>query len=229
MRCWSGRERATGLDDFGPDDFHERLGLWLSEMDEDEDAVGLARLVLFGNAVRYASNRLRIADLLRRHPEIHDVPIERPVIVVGLPRSGTTNLVNLLAADQRFRSMPLWESYEPVPGSRGARRRRRCRPPLDPVPRDVGGHAGHGAARGGHAPHGARPHPRGARAPAAGLRLLQPGMGVPGAQVAGLPPVPRPDLRTTATCGPGCRSCSGAGRASAGCSSRRSTWSSSVR
>jgi hypothetical protein len=106
---------ATGLDDFGPEDFHERLGLWLSEMDEDEDAVGLARLVLFGNAVRYAINRLRIADLLRRHPEIHDVPIERPVIVVGLPRSGTTNLVNLIGADQRFRSMPLWESYEPVP------------------------------------------------------------------------------------------------------------------
>ena len=106
---------ATGLDDFGPDDFHERLGLWLSEMDEDEDAVGLARLVLFGNAVRYATNRLRMADLLRRHPEIHDVPIERPVIVVGLPRSGTTNLVNLIGADQRFRSMPLWESYEPVP------------------------------------------------------------------------------------------------------------------
>jgi len=106
---------ATGLDDFGPDDFHERLGLWLSEMDEDPDAVGLARLVLLGNAVRYASNRLRIADLLRRHPEIHDVPIERPVIVVGLPRSGTTNLVNLLGADQRFRSLPLWESYDPVP------------------------------------------------------------------------------------------------------------------
>lgn len=106
---------ATGLDDFGPDDFEERLGLWLSEMDEDPDALGLARLVLFGNAVRYASNRLRIADLLQRHPEIHDVPIERPVIVVGLPRSGTTNLVNLLGADQRFRSLPLWESYEPVP------------------------------------------------------------------------------------------------------------------
>ena len=106
---------STGLDDFGQDDFRERLGLWLSEMDEDPDAVGLARLVLFGNAVRYASNRLRIADLLRRHPEIHEVPIERPVIVLGLPRSGTTNLVNLLGADRRFRSMPLWESYEPVP------------------------------------------------------------------------------------------------------------------
>jgi len=106
---------STGLDDFGPDDFRARLDLWLTEVDQDPDTVGLARLVLFGNTVRYASNRLRIHDLLRRHPEIHDVPIERPVIVIGLPRSGTTNLVNLLGADQRFRSLPLWESYEPVP------------------------------------------------------------------------------------------------------------------
>ena len=56
-----------------------------------------------------------IHDLLARHPEILEIPITRPVIVVGLPRSGTTHLVNLLAADTRFRSMPLWESYEPVP------------------------------------------------------------------------------------------------------------------
>ncbi|CAB4764898.1 MAG: sulfotransferase [Actinobacteria bacterium] len=109
---------ATGLDDFGPDDFHERLGLWLSEMDADDERTGLGRLGFFGECVRYASTRLRIRDLLARHPEILEIPIERPVIVVGLPRSGTTHLVNLLAADQRFRSMPLWESYEPVPDSR---------------------------------------------------------------------------------------------------------------
>jgi hypothetical protein len=105
---------ATGLDDFGPDDFHERLGLWLSEMDADDERTGLGRLGFFGDCVRYAKNRLRIRDLLKQHPEIHDVKIERPVIVIGLPRSGTTHLVNLLAADERFRSMPLWESYEPV-------------------------------------------------------------------------------------------------------------------
>ena len=111
---------ATGLDDFGPDDFRERLDLWLREVDEDPDRLGIGRLTLFGNVVRYASNRLRVLDLLRRHPEIHDVEITRPVIVIGLPRSGTTNLVNLLAADTRFRSMPLWESYEPVPDAREA-------------------------------------------------------------------------------------------------------------
>ncbi len=105
----------TGLDDFGPDDFTERLGLQLAEMDGDDDRTGIGRMVMFGDCTRSTANRLLIRDLLRRHPEILEIPIVRPVIVVGLPRSGTTHLVNLLAADTRFRSMPLWESYEPVP------------------------------------------------------------------------------------------------------------------
>ena len=105
----------TGLDDFGPDDFAERLGVQLAEMDADADRRGIGRMLMFGDCARYAANRLLVRDLLRRNPEILEIPIVRPVIVVGLPRSGTTHLVNLLAADTRFRSMPLWESYEPVP------------------------------------------------------------------------------------------------------------------
>jgi hypothetical protein len=105
----------TGLSDFGPVDFRARLGLWLDEVGGDPERTGLGRLMLHNDCVRYASNRLRIHDLLTRHPEILDVEIAAPVIVVGLPRSGTTHLVNLLAADTRLRSLPLWESYEPVP------------------------------------------------------------------------------------------------------------------
>ncbi len=106
----------TGLDDFGPDDFRARLRLWLEEVDADPERSGLGRLTLFRDCVRYASNRLRIRDLLAAHPEILEVEIAAPIIVVGLPRSGTTHLVNLIAADTRLRSLPLWESYEPVPG-----------------------------------------------------------------------------------------------------------------
>jgi hypothetical protein len=118
----------TGLDDFGPDDFRDRLGLWLDEVDRDPDRTGLGRLILFNDCVRYAANRLRLHDLLERHPEIHDEEIVAPIIVVGLPRSGTTHLVNLLAADPRLRSLPLWESYEPVPvpGEPDDARHRRC-------------------------------------------------------------------------------------------------------
>jgi len=108
-------QRRTGLTDFGDEDFTVRLGVQLAEMDADEERTGIGRLMMFGDCVRAVANRLRIHDLLTRHPEILEIPIARPVIVVGLPRSGTTHLVNLLAADTRFRSMPLWESYEPVP------------------------------------------------------------------------------------------------------------------
>ena len=105
----------AGTGDFGPDDFRVRLRLWLEEVDGDGRRTGLGRLMLFRDCVRYAVNRLRLHDLLVRHPEIADVRITAPIIIVGLPRSGTTHLVNLIASDTRLRSLPLWESYEPVP------------------------------------------------------------------------------------------------------------------
>jgi hypothetical protein len=106
--------QETGLHDFGPEDFHERLDLQILEVDENPERSALGRMGMYGDYVRYASARLRMHDLLKKHPEIHDLEITRPIIVIGLPRSGTTHLVNLIAADQRLRSMPLWEGQEPV-------------------------------------------------------------------------------------------------------------------
>lgn len=107
---------ATGLTDFGPDDFRARLAIWLASYEEDRDLTLLGRATVFGECVRYASARLRIEDLWRRHPEIAAIDIDRPIMVAGLPRSGTTHLVNILAADPRLRSTPLWETMEPIPG-----------------------------------------------------------------------------------------------------------------
>lgn len=108
---------AVGEDvgDFGPPDFRERLGLWLAEIDVDPNRTAYSRRRMFRDCERLARNRLRVVDLLTRHPEIHEIEIRQPVIVVGMPRTGTTHLVNTLAADDRFRSLPLWESREPVP------------------------------------------------------------------------------------------------------------------
>lgn len=105
----------TGLDNFGPDDFRERLSVWLQSFDEDKALGPLGRAGMFGDCVRYASARLRYHDLVSRHPEIKDVEIDRPIIIAGLPRSGTTHLVNILASDPRLRSMQLWETMEPIP------------------------------------------------------------------------------------------------------------------
>jgi Sulfotransferase family len=69
----------------------------------------------FDHMVRSASNRLKVEDLIRRHPEILDLEMPRPIIISGLPRSGTTHLVNLLATHPDLRSMPLWEGNEVIP------------------------------------------------------------------------------------------------------------------
>lgn len=108
----------TGLDDFGPDDFRERLALWVSEPSEDPERRPLGHMTTHNDLVRYATTRLRTRALLKTHPEIEDIEISKPIIVIGLPRSGTTHMVNLIAADQRLRSMPLWEGQEPVPDPR---------------------------------------------------------------------------------------------------------------
>jgi hypothetical protein len=109
--------QATGLSDFGADDFRERLAIWLQSVEEDEGLGALGRATLHGDFVRFATNRLRVEDLVKRHPEILEIPLERPIIIAGLPRSGTTHLVNLISADSRLRRLPLWESMEPVPGA----------------------------------------------------------------------------------------------------------------
>ncbi len=107
--------QQTGLADFGPDDFRERIGLLCDEWGADRGLRNIGRLTLRNKLLQHACSRLLIQDTLTRHPEIHDIQVHAPIIVAGLPRSGTTHLLNLLGADTRFRSLPLWESYEPVP------------------------------------------------------------------------------------------------------------------
>ena len=108
-------QRQTGLVDFGCDDFRSRLRVWLQTVNEDERLGPLGRFGLYANCVRLLANRLRLEELLRQSPEILEEEIDRPIIVAGLPRSGTTHLLNLLAADARLRSLPYWEALEPFP------------------------------------------------------------------------------------------------------------------
>ena len=68
------RER-TGLSDFGPEDFVERLQVWCQSTDEDSGLGPMGRMRFYNDMVRYAANRLRFHELLKRHPEIHEIEI----------------------------------------------------------------------------------------------------------------------------------------------------------
>ena len=105
----------TGLDDFGPDDYRERLDVYLAALHDIDDMHGPGVVNFFGQLSQWLKNRLLLTDLLKRHPEIHDVQLLPPVVIAGLPRTGTTHLHNLLAAAPTFRTLPYWESFEPFP------------------------------------------------------------------------------------------------------------------
>ncbi|MBV9639927.1 MAG: sulfotransferase, partial [Mycobacteriaceae bacterium] len=107
--------QRTGLRDFGRDDFRARLAAQVAAIEADTGNTNLNRLTLRNRIIRLLSSRLLLTDLLARYPEIHTIEIDKPIIVVGLPRSGTTYLVNLIAADARRRALPYWESQEPFP------------------------------------------------------------------------------------------------------------------
>jgi Sulfotransferase family len=105
----------TGLWKLGDETLLDRLAAQVAAARSDTGLTGIGRRLIRDRLVGLIAARLRFEDFVRRHPEVDEVELEAPVIVVGLPRSGTTHLVNLLAADSRFRSMPWWEVAEPTP------------------------------------------------------------------------------------------------------------------
>ncbi len=105
----------TGLEDFGPRDYVERLEVLLGALRDIDGLTPAGQVGYHAQILQLLKNRLLLADLLRRHPELPETPLAPPVVIAGLPRSGTTHLHNLLAADTRLRTLPYWESLEPFP------------------------------------------------------------------------------------------------------------------
>jgi Sulfotransferase family len=105
----------TGLRDFGPDDYRERLDVYLAALREIDGLHDAGVVNFYGQLLQVLKNRLLLTDLLSRHPEINDIELRSPLVIAGLPRTGTTHLHNLLAAPHTFRTMPYWESVEPFP------------------------------------------------------------------------------------------------------------------
>jgi hypothetical protein len=102
------------LDDFGDPTFRERLDVLCRAFRAEAGLSPVGVVSSGGLLIQLLKNRLLIEDLVARHPEILQVRIERPIIICGLPRTGTTHLHNLMSSDPNLRSLPYWESLEPV-------------------------------------------------------------------------------------------------------------------
>jgi hypothetical protein len=107
--------RITGLQDFDSDSFREGLDIITLNIATNKDLSDVGRRDICEIAIACLSNRLRVAHYARRFPEIRAKSIPKPVFVLGGPRTGTTLVSNLMAADPRRRSLLRWESLDSVP------------------------------------------------------------------------------------------------------------------
>ncbi|MCU4182755.1 sulfotransferase [Acidiferrimicrobium sp. IK] len=107
--------RVTGLDDFGDRDYGEGLGVLLDSYHRDAALTPLGRKVKRAFLRGALAARLLSQDGWRRHPQHADVAIDRPVLVTGLPRTGTTALHRLLAADPANQGLEVWLTDVPQP------------------------------------------------------------------------------------------------------------------
>jgi len=105
----------TGLDDFGDDSWREGLGVLVDSVKSTPGVNPGGRDFVYNQFVDALRNRLRIVDYLARHPEVGQQPVERPLVILGLPRTGTSLASYLLDQDPRRRSLLTWEAEDSVP------------------------------------------------------------------------------------------------------------------
>lgn len=107
---------ATGLTDFGDGHYLEGIRMFVEDLLttpglDDGRLNGVARALAGG----ILADRLRTQEAWRAHPDALAMPLERPIVITGIPRSGTTALHQLLAMDPRFQVVEKWLINDPRP------------------------------------------------------------------------------------------------------------------
>src|SRR5437870_9535394 len=116
--------RRCGLDDFGEGDFFEALSRLLESCQSEARLSLIGKLALKIDVLQTLCSRLRMERDRQLYPEIARQEIREPLFIVGLPRSGTTILQMLLAADPEHRSPLMWEVMTPSPPTTADEKRR---------------------------------------------------------------------------------------------------------
>ncbi len=106
--------RTAGLDDFGGDDYREGLDVLCRSVEQDMDLTAFGQIVMQVQIHNALVTRLQRVESRKQRPEVFGAPLRRPLIIVGLPRSGTTFLHRMLSLDPRGRALTTWEVRRPL-------------------------------------------------------------------------------------------------------------------
>ncbi len=107
--------QATGLSDFGSAEWIEPFRVMLKSIDSEAELTFIGRLMTRNDIVQWLKNRLLVERFREHNPQVVDQKITRPTFVIGLPRSGTSILYELLAQDPAVNVPLIWEAFIPCP------------------------------------------------------------------------------------------------------------------
>jgi hypothetical protein len=117
-------KRRCDLDDFGEGEFFEALSRLIESCHKEAGLNLVGKIALRTNILQTLCSRLQMQQDRQLYPDIERQEIREPLFIVGLPRSGTTLLHNLLAADLEHRSPLMWEVMSPSPPTAADEKRR---------------------------------------------------------------------------------------------------------
>lgn len=106
---------STGLDDFGDDLWREPFRVLIRSLEDEAQLTLMGRLMARSDIILWLSARLQVVDTLKNHPQVLDEEIVAPMVIVGLPRSGTSILFELLSQDPDVGVPLMWEALQPCP------------------------------------------------------------------------------------------------------------------
>lgn len=107
--------RSTGLSDFGDELWREPFSVYIKSLEDEAQLTLMGRLMARNDIILWLSTRLNVTETLKQHPEILNETITAPMVIVGLPRSGTSILFELLAQDPDVGVPLIWEALQPCP------------------------------------------------------------------------------------------------------------------
>ena len=113
-------QEQTGLSDLGDDSILEALQHLVDALNSEAKLNARGEQSVAGNLIAALANRMRVEDHLARNPDLLQQPVEKPLFVFGLPRTGTTLVINLLNADPARRCFLRWEAFDSVPPPKAA-------------------------------------------------------------------------------------------------------------
>lgn len=107
--------KLTGLGDFGPEDYRQPMTLLLSDLDKYPRFNDLGVAAIGEQVTGYLIGRLTKQAGLKKSPAALEMPIERPIFITGMARTGTTVLHRLINQDPTTQSLPFWLGNLPMP------------------------------------------------------------------------------------------------------------------